>query len=127
MILICGLVCLMIEDARGKPSRLLTALGHPMLSGVGAFAYSLYLVHEPLEQVIWQYGVRHLTDSKIGQFLLLLSLSAVVVVWLAKLFYNLFERPFLARAGSDKAYVWLRQATGRPLLGSGVIARRPSV
>lgn len=64
---------------------------------LGGFSYSLYLIHAPLIQVIWQYGVAPLHRSNTTSFLLLLALGTPLIVAMAWLFSLVGERPFLNR------------------------------
>jgi peptidoglycan/LPS O-acetylase OafA/YrhL len=108
-IIIASLVAWMVEDTRGGHlHRLLIIFSNRFLGGVGLFAYSLYLVHEPLEQVIWQYGVRTLTESKPWQFVILLVATAFIIVPCSRLFFLVFEEPFLEKRKFEKVYDFVR-------------------
>ncbi len=61
---------------------------------VGAFSYSVYLVHAPLFQLAWVLGVGDIS-SEPAQLAVMLGLAPVVVV-LAYLFHLVFERPFMS-------------------------------
>jgi peptidoglycan/LPS O-acetylase OafA/YrhL len=62
---------------------------------LGTFSYSLYLIHAPLLQVIWQYMVNpfHLRNS--FTFGLLAAFSTVLIPLASYLFFLVCERPFL--------------------------------
>jgi peptidoglycan/LPS O-acetylase OafA/YrhL len=60
---------------------------------VGTFSYSLYLIHAPLIQVIWQYGLVPLQWSAVATFLALVAIGSILMLGLAYCFYLLFERP----------------------------------
>jgi peptidoglycan/LPS O-acetylase OafA/YrhL len=62
---------------------------------LGTFSYSLYLIHAPLLQVIWQYMVHPLGLRNSFTFGLLAALSAPIIPGCAYLFFLAFERPFL--------------------------------
>jgi len=62
---------------------------------VGTFSYSLYLIHAPLLQVIWQYMIHPLGLRNSFTFGLLALVSAPVIPACAYLFFLCFERPFL--------------------------------
>ncbi len=64
---------------------------------VGTFAYSIYLIHAPLLQVVWQYAIAplHLTWQKQFLFLVLGGIPAILAVCYA--FFLLCEKPWLAR------------------------------
>ena len=102
---VAGLVAWMIEDTKQNGWRqILKIFGNKTLSKIGVFAYSLYLVHEPLEQIIWQYGIRNLTDNKNYHFLILLAATCIVVVPTSYLFFLIFEEPFLERDRFERFY-----------------------
>ena len=62
---------------------------------VGGFSYSLYLMHAPLLQIVWQYMLQPL-DLRPGVGLVALELVGIpLVVTAAYLFYRVFERPFV--------------------------------
>jgi peptidoglycan/LPS O-acetylase OafA/YrhL len=65
----------------------------PML-WVGAFSYSLYLIHLPVIQLVWQYAIRPFNFPDWAQFLTLLIVGAAAAVGAAWLFYMLIERHF---------------------------------
>ena len=62
---------------------------------VGTFSYSLYLIHAPLLQVAWQYGVEPLHESPGVAFLLMLAFAVPPIVALSFVFFLVAERPFL--------------------------------
>jgi len=62
---------------------------------VGTFAYSLYLTHAPLLQIITQYLISPLHLTLFNAALLTLIVSLPVCVGFAYLFFLLFEKPFL--------------------------------
>jgi peptidoglycan/LPS O-acetylase OafA/YrhL len=61
---------------------------------VGTFAYSIYLIHAPLLQLLWQYAFQPLVPHP-TRMLLALLLSIPLIVVASYLFYLLFERPFI--------------------------------
>lgn len=69
---------------------------------VGTFSYSLYLIHAPLIQMIWQYMIHplHLPDTL--TFGVLLIVGAPLILVTAYVFYLIAERPFLLTAGNTK-------------------------
>jgi peptidoglycan/LPS O-acetylase OafA/YrhL len=63
---------------------------------LGAMGYSLYLMHAPLLQLLWQYGLRPLGLAPQATFALLF-LTLPLVIGGCWLFYLACERPFLNR------------------------------
>jgi hypothetical protein len=53
------------------------------------------LMHMPLLQLVWQYGLAPWGLSRETTFFLLISLGWGLVLAGCRVFYHLFERPFL--------------------------------
>jgi peptidoglycan/LPS O-acetylase OafA/YrhL len=70
--------------------------GRPIVF-VGEFSYSLYLIHFPLLQVIWQYAIAPRGLDASAAFALLALAGAPLVVFAAFIFFLACERPFLNR------------------------------
>lgn len=66
------------------------------LAGIGLFAYSIYLIHAPLLQVVWQYLLLPLHLGPIQTFALLASFGCPVILAISYLFYLRCERPFIS-------------------------------
>ncbi|MBC7914986.1 MAG: acyltransferase [Pyrinomonadaceae bacterium] len=81
--------------AIGKLSIVRQVLSWKPLVFVGAFAYSIYLIHAPLIQVIWQYILEPLNISLVLSIGLLLVAGTAVIVALSYLFFLVAERPFI--------------------------------
>ena len=62
---------------------------------VGTFAYSIYLIHAPLVQIAWQYGVNPLHLGSLMTFIILVVAGVPLILGLSYLFFLLCERPFL--------------------------------
>jgi len=62
---------------------------------VGTFSYSLYLIHAPLIQVVWQYALRPLNLSPAATFAWLATAGGTFIVLASYMFYLACERPFL--------------------------------
>lgn len=69
----------------------------PPLVWVGAFSYSLYLIHAPLIEVLWQRVVLPGNSSPFAQFCIFCGVGLPVLLLLAYLFHLFFERPFTRR------------------------------
>ena len=79
--------------------RIHRVLSLPAFVWVGSFAYSVYLIHAPLIQVIWQYLLNPLRFSDSATFFLLLTGGSTLIIACAYLFHLLFERPFMSKPG----------------------------
>jgi peptidoglycan/LPS O-acetylase OafA/YrhL len=64
---------------------------------VGAFSYSLYLLHAPLIQLFWQYGVAPFQLPRLVQMGVLAFPVTAGILALSHLFYRAFERPYLTK------------------------------
>jgi peptidoglycan/LPS O-acetylase OafA/YrhL len=62
---------------------------------VGTFSYSLYLIHAPLLQVIWQYMIHPLGLGSGATFGLLAAAAGPLIIGIAYLFHVGCERPFM--------------------------------
>jgi peptidoglycan/LPS O-acetylase OafA/YrhL len=68
---------------------------------IGTFSYSVYLIHAPLLQILWQYGLHPAGVGDELMFLLLLTAGLAVVLGGAYLFFRVFEQPFM-RSGRPR-------------------------
>jgi peptidoglycan/LPS O-acetylase OafA/YrhL len=96
---------LLVASSRPGPSWLNRALRFRPLVLIGTFSYSLYLVHAPLLQILWQYVLLPLGLGREAMLALLLTAGLAIVLLLAYVFYLGCEAPFLrhaARARSAK-------------------------
>jgi peptidoglycan/LPS O-acetylase OafA/YrhL len=83
-------------------SRMSRAFGWKPLVGLGAFSYSLYLLHHPVQQVLYVYRP-WIFQGPALKMTYLVVLGLPVVLGVSYLFSLLFERPFTTRkAGSAK-------------------------
>ena len=64
---------------------------------IGGFAYSIYLVHAPLLQFLWQFVFLRLHFSHSAAYLLLVGTGIPLVVLLSFVFFFFCERPFTAK------------------------------
>jgi peptidoglycan/LPS O-acetylase OafA/YrhL len=78
------------------------ALSSRVLVVVGAFSYSIYLIHLPLQQLFWQYVISPLNLSKNLSFLLVVLIGSPLVIGMAYLFFWAFERPFMTEKVSPR-------------------------
>jgi peptidoglycan/LPS O-acetylase OafA/YrhL len=80
-------------------SRLRALLSSRPLVFVGGFAYSIYLIHTPLLQVEWQYGLRPYDLTQSWTIALLLGVGAPLLLVPCYLFHLACERPFYRKDG----------------------------
>jgi peptidoglycan/LPS O-acetylase OafA/YrhL len=85
------LVSLCRQDA--NPLRRLLSL--KPLVWIGTFSYSVYLIHAPLVQALWQYGARPLHLSQNQTFAILASAGLPLIIMISYLFFWVAEKPFL--------------------------------
>jgi peptidoglycan/LPS O-acetylase OafA/YrhL len=81
--------------ARSESGALNRVFSWPPLVAIGTFSYSLYLIHAPLLQVMWQYGLVPLGISNESMLGWLLSLGLALVIACSYAFFRLFEAPFM--------------------------------
>ena len=90
--LFSGLLLIMSQP---KPNRLREILSWRPLVFIGTFAYSIYLIHYPLLQVVWQIAVRPFHKTDLSAYLILALIGMPLIVGASYLFFLAFERPFL--------------------------------
>ena len=81
--------------SRGHDSVIHRIFSWPPLVVLGTFSYSLYLIHAPLLQVMWQYGLVPLRVSNEAMLGWLLTVGLGLVSPSSYLFFRLFEAPFM--------------------------------
>jgi peptidoglycan/LPS O-acetylase OafA/YrhL len=87
--------CLLISASLHRTNPIRAFLSLRPIVWLGTFSYSLYLIHAPLLQVLWQYVIHPLGLTN-GQTFVALAMSAVPIVGgCAWLFHLCFERPFM--------------------------------
>jgi peptidoglycan/LPS O-acetylase OafA/YrhL len=95
-----GLIAHLAESARhrpeDKPPVLLRALQSPLAARLGAFSYSLYLIHQPIQKgMLRVLQTLHLSVDQTLYFQFCVGMPLILA--LSYLFHRLFEVPFLAR------------------------------
>jgi peptidoglycan/LPS O-acetylase OafA/YrhL len=86
---------LILAAMNSGPNAIRTVLESRPLVFVGTFSYSLYLIHAPLLQLIWQYAIHPLRLGPERSVLLLATLGSALIIGATYLFYLVCERPFL--------------------------------
>ena len=95
MIVGAGIACLLVHCEGSQRSLLTRALAWRPLVFIGGFSYSIYLMHFPLQALVWIHLVRPLELPVHGAFALFLVLGSPLVLAGCRVFYLLFERPVL--------------------------------
>ncbi len=90
-----GIVMLLISAGRGQANRARALLSGRPLVFLGTFAYSIYLIHVPIQQLFWQYALRPLDLAPLPAFGLLLVFGTPIILGAAYLFFLACERPFM--------------------------------
>jgi peptidoglycan/LPS O-acetylase OafA/YrhL len=88
-------LCLLVAMTRPTPTRLTRIFGWRPFVFVGTFAYSLYLVHAPLLQIIWQYAVDPLDLGSGATYGVVVFAGTPLIVATAYLFFLACELPFM--------------------------------
>jgi peptidoglycan/LPS O-acetylase OafA/YrhL len=89
---------LLVLASRPLPSRVGRFFSFRPLVFIGTFSYSLYLIHAPLLQILWQFLLRpaHVSDG--FAFCFLMTVGLLVVLVCAYGFHLVFEAPFMRAA-----------------------------
>lgn len=86
---------LLVAASRPGTNKIRNFLESSPLVFIGTFSYSLYLIHAPLLQIIWQYLLHPLHIGKVFEFVLLILLGTPMIISAAYIFFLYCERPFL--------------------------------
>lgn len=92
--------CLLVSVANPR-SLSARILGAGPLVKIGIFSYSLYLMHFPIVQLVWQEFVRYMTFNPVHQFALLVVFGSLAALGVGYLFFWCFERPLLRKKSSQ--------------------------
>jgi peptidoglycan/LPS O-acetylase OafA/YrhL len=91
----CWASALLVYLATRPQSALHRLLGRQPLVWLGGFAYSIYLMHAPFIQVVWQYLLFPLRHDDTGMFLGLVLAGTPIIVINCYLFYVFCGKPFV--------------------------------
>jgi peptidoglycan/LPS O-acetylase OafA/YrhL len=86
---------LLVSLAHAPTSHVRGFLARRRIAGLGAMAYSVYLIHAPLVQLAWQVGVQPMRLGGFAGFMLLLCVALPFVLACSVLFFRVCERPFV--------------------------------
>ncbi|MDE2463907.1 MAG: acyltransferase [Alphaproteobacteria bacterium] len=106
LVAICGM-CALIVCAQWPGNPLARFCAWRPVAWIGSFSYSLYLIHFPVQQLIWQDLVRPLGLSKAVTFAVMATLGTALIVLFSYGFYLVFERPFTTE-------IWNRARVRQP-------------
>jgi len=96
-----GTALFLIAASRSERSPARIFFESPFLLRIGTFSYSLYLIHAPILQIIWQYIIIPFRMSENNQFIALLVIAVPLVLVMAYCFFLLFERPFMSSSDQE--------------------------
>ncbi len=88
-------MAILIHSSLSTSAALARVLNLRVLTFIGTFSYSLYLVHAPLLQVIWQYVLDPLRLTPLQTFMALMTLGLAAVLAASYGFFRLCEQPFM--------------------------------
>lgn len=91
-------MCLLIVCAHWPANLIAKFCSWRPVVGLGTFSYSLYLVHFPIQQLVWQYLVKPSGLGPVVTFSIMATIGTGMIVFVAYLFYLAFERPFTTQA-----------------------------
>jgi peptidoglycan/LPS O-acetylase OafA/YrhL len=91
--------CILVMSSRARSGVLARALSWKPLVAVGTFSYSLYLIHAPMLQLLWQYVLRPASLEPAAMFGFLMTAGLLIVLLASYVFYLGLEKPFMRSAG----------------------------
>jgi peptidoglycan/LPS O-acetylase OafA/YrhL len=105
-------LCLLVLTSRDRWSFVTRMFSWKPVVVIGTFSYSLYLVHAPLLQMIWQYILSPAHLSPTVMFAALMGPGALSILGFSYAFFRVFEEPFMGRSAP-------RALHGRPSVSGG--------
>ena len=81
----------------GKLSLIHRLLSWKPLVFVGGFAYSIYLIHAPLLQILWQYVLQPLNLGLVPGLIFLITVGTSFCMGASYLFFLIAEQPFITK------------------------------
>ena len=86
---------LLTAATRNERSIIRRVANLPPIVWIGGFSYSLYLLHFPLQKLIWQLFVQPYPLSKLTGFLIVAGPGTAIILLISFAFYRVFEKPFM--------------------------------
>jgi peptidoglycan/LPS O-acetylase OafA/YrhL len=96
-------MCILVLTSQSETNvarRLLSSRG---LVFIGRFSYSVYLIHAPILQILWQYVMHPTGLAGAPMFAAMMLPGAFVVLAASYAFFKVFEEPFLNQAKARPA------------------------
>jgi peptidoglycan/LPS O-acetylase OafA/YrhL len=90
-----AVVALLVHTSGPSERAATRVLAWRPLAFVGTFSYSLYLIHAPLIQVVWQYVLHPLRLEPVPMFLAFMGPVALLILAASYGFFRMFEEPFM--------------------------------
>jgi peptidoglycan/LPS O-acetylase OafA/YrhL len=88
--------------AKGKLALIHRLLSWQPLVFTGTFAYSIYLMHAPLLQLIWQYVLPPLHLGLVPAVYFLILAGTSLIIGISYLFFLVAEQPFIRKRKSPE-------------------------
>jgi peptidoglycan/LPS O-acetylase OafA/YrhL len=89
-----AVICFVVSMSSGSAPRTVRVFSWTPLASAGIFSYSLYLIHAPLLQVLWQAGIEPRGWNRAGQLGALWLVACPLIILFSYGFYRLAEKPF---------------------------------
>lgn len=96
-----AVACLCYVLTTTTQGSVITALSWQPLVTLGTFSYSLYLMHHPIQQIVF-VNRPGWVQGELANFLYLLVIGLPIILAVTYLFHLAFERPFLPRRSASK-------------------------
>lgn len=101
-------MCVLVLTSRrqrehgGAPNPVTRLLSMKPLVFIGTFSYSVYLIHAPVLQILWQYGLVPAHLGPVAMFALLMGPGALAVLAVSYAFFRVFEAPFMRQSSGKR-------------------------
>jgi peptidoglycan/LPS O-acetylase OafA/YrhL len=85
----------LVVSSRSEDNLLFRLLSWKPFVAIGSFSYSVYLIHAPMLQVIWQFMLRPAGLASTAMFAFMMTIGLGLVLACSYLFFRVFEAPFM--------------------------------
>ena len=96
---------ILVVVSKHPEGRLHGLLSWKPLVFVGSFSYSIYLIHAPLLQILWQYPFFPLQSHANIMCVALVVVGIPLILLFSYLFYLCCEKPFVQRKGPNQSRI----------------------